>query len=326
MVGNAGTQEIRFYDWDGAYISTSGGQGKGPGEFTSLRWVQRLGNDSLAALNLSPPRVSILDSDGMFVRSVDLHTPDDGAFPYTVGLLADGSMLVSTNLASSDRESGVRRHEITALRYTADGYPADRIGSFPGTELFLKVLDGGKTRTMMPLWFGRNSYLHAGNSQIYVATNDSYEIKVFSREGHLKTIIRKSYTAVDVTQDDIQEMWRRVDDSKPSDAARRRFEKIVRDMPIPSSLPAFGSSDAKAGSPIRVDAIENLWVKDYTRPAEQHERWSVFGTSGRFFGTVSFPPGFTPLDIRDGFVLGKSKDSLDVEHVQVYELLKPRGS
>ena len=40
-------------------------------------------------------------------------------------------------------------------------------------------------------------------------------------------------------------------------------------------------------------------------------------------GTLSVPDRFVIHDVGRDFVLGKWTDDLDVEHVQMYELIKP---
>ena len=43
-------------------------------------------------------------------------------------------------------------------------------------------------------------------------------------------------------------------------------------------------------------------------------------------GTMAFPINFVPRHIGDDFVLGSWRDEVDVEHVQLYELIKPEQS
>ncbi len=40
-------------------------------------------------------------------------------------------------------------------------------------------------------------------------------------------------------------------------------------------------------------------------------------------GEVAFPEALQPMHIGADFVLGKSLDAFDVEHVVLYELIKP---
>jgi hypothetical protein len=49
----------------------------------------------------------------------------------------------------------------------------------------------------------------------------------------------------------------------------------------------------------------------------------VFDPLGHWLGTVEAPPGLSILQVGGDFVLGVSRDPMDVETVQVHRLLKP---
>ncbi|MCH7891494.1 MAG: hypothetical protein IH921_08325 [Gemmatimonadetes bacterium] len=78
-----------------------------------------------------------------------------------------------------------------------------------------------------------------------------------------------------------------------------------------------------AMTPIVVDALSYLWVREYTRPSDPSSRWSVFDSDGYWLATIQLPDGFAPLDIGPDYVLGVWRDADDVEHVRMYELVKP---
>ena len=69
VIGNNGTNEIRFYDESGVYLLDAGGEGEGPGEFCFVSWVSRYRGDSIAAYDMRQMRISVFDSAGFFVRS-----------------------------------------------------------------------------------------------------------------------------------------------------------------------------------------------------------------------------------------------------------------
>ncbi len=71
-----------------------------------------------------------------------------------------------------------------------------------------------------------------------------------------------------------------------------------------------------------VDTEGNLWVEEYRRPGDDQPRWTVFNLDGEMLGLVETPPRFSIYQIGSDFVLGRWHDDLDVEHVQLYELLK----
>ena len=51
-------------------------------------------------------------------------------------------------------------------------------------------------------------------------------------------------------------------------------------------------------------------------------RWRVLSPEGSVIGQVRTPPGVFLLEVGDDYVLGVSRDELDVETVSLYELDK----
>lgn len=72
-VANSGTHELRFYSADGTYLSATGREGEGPGEFKGLAQPLLLAPDSLLVWDWSIARASIFDDDGTFARSSGPH-------------------------------------------------------------------------------------------------------------------------------------------------------------------------------------------------------------------------------------------------------------
>ena len=75
IVANGGTNEIRFYGPGGAFLSASGGEGEGPGEFRGLDAIRRLRGDSLFARDGRLYRGSVFDGQGRFIRAVQPQVP-----------------------------------------------------------------------------------------------------------------------------------------------------------------------------------------------------------------------------------------------------------
>ena len=58
-------------------------------------------------------------------------------------------------------------------------------------------------------------------------------------------------------------------------------------------------------------------------PSSQSTTWDVFDPTGRWLGPVRMPTGLRITDIGSDYVLGVWRDADDVEHVRMYELVKP---
>ena len=325
VVANAGTSELRFYDDGGQYLRSAGGEGDGPGEFRQIRWVQRLGEDSLAAYDRRQRRLSVFDREGRFVRSLLLESV--GGRPARAnGVLTDGRVLASSTAAIGPPRSGRYRAPVTLLLYAADGSRGDSMGSNAGVEVFIHRRTSGGI-IVMPAPFGRFATTVVHGDRLLTGATDEYELRTFTPDGRLTTIVRRLVPQRPIRNDDVAAELARLLDLLPDADLRRDVERAMRDSPLPEVTPAFGGPVASirlGPSPsFRVDAKGNLWVQEYETWDESEPQWSVFDTEGVLQGTLSVPTGVTLIDIGDDYVLGLWRDDLDVEFVQLYELVKP---
>ena len=81
-------QRLVVFDRDGAYLTTHGREGEGPGEFRSITWILRLPGDSLLIYDSRLRRASILTPDGEL-----LEMAMDAPQPLLLGRFADGTLL-----------------------------------------------------------------------------------------------------------------------------------------------------------------------------------------------------------------------------------------
>ncbi|MCH8951826.1 MAG: hypothetical protein IID49_06865 [Proteobacteria bacterium] len=186
------------------------------------------------------------------------------------------------------------------------------LGTFLSGEQF-DMRTGPRRIVNIEPWFGRMTWVAASGDRAVVASNDTYELLVYSAAGQLEMIIRKQHTHLQVTPDDLA-AWKRQFDY-PSDANRRRlYLRVFREMPVPATMPAYGARywGGYPMNPIVPDALGNLWVREYTRLSDPSSRWTVFDHEGYWFGTVRLPDGLAPFDIGNDYVLGVWRDADDV--------------
>ena len=106
VVANAGSQELRFFDSEGLYLSAVGGDGEGPGEFRFPTRVRRAGQDSLLVWDQRLQRVSFFDLEGTYLGSERMAPTPEVMFPGDEWLL--GRFWIDSPLLPSAREP-VRR-------------------------------------------------------------------------------------------------------------------------------------------------------------------------------------------------------------------------
>ncbi|UCF41058.1 MAG: hypothetical protein JSW43_01600, partial [Gemmatimonadota bacterium] len=60
---------------------------------------------------------------------------------------------------------------------------------------------------------------------------------------------------------------------------------------------------------------------EYAAPGES-TRWTAFDQADRMIAALETPPGFLVFEIGPDWVLGRIRDELDVEQVQLYGVMK----
>lgn len=313
VIANGGSQELFFFDAAGNRTQVAGGRGGGPGEFESLSWHQIL-KDTLAVANRRPARLSLFDLDGNFARSVALSGNMVGVFP-------DGTVLTRQGALDGLPQSGLARFESSLIRLAQDGEVLDSLGSIPGTEAHFDVGGGGVSIRTSPLM--RSTWTLVHNDLYFVAATDTYEVKVFGMDGTLLSSIRKRHELRAIDDAVVDSYMEAALEDAGDDQALREARISLGSTELPPTLPAFGWSSSTQYAPVAIDDSGNLWVAEYGAFDNKKPRWSVFDRNGLLLGEVEFPVAVEPMHIGHDFVLGRIHDDFDVEHIVMYELLKP---
>jgi len=320
VVANSGSGQMRFYDEAGTHLLDAGGEGEGPGEFGFVSWVSRYRGDSIAAYDMRLRRLSVFDSDGQFGRSFPVPGMDGSGRGRAHGVFADGTILVAAaSMTTPDDGSEGFRQEEPLYTVSPDGESGDSIHSSPGTESFMysagSTARGPSMVFFGPPMFGRSTEYAVHGNRFYVAANDSYEIRVHGRDGGLQSIVRRQHDPIEVTDADIEARREERLGGNVAPGLGETMVDVLDATPIRETMPAYDE--------VTVDRVGNLWVEEYRRPRETLRRWAVFDARGVWLGTLSVPDRFVILDVGDDYVLGRWTDDLEIEHVQMYELIKP---
>jgi hypothetical protein len=315
VVANGGTNELRTYGPDGQFMFSRGGFGTSPDEFRQIGEVVPFGGDSVAVNDWGSGRAVVYKPSAEWAR--DFRLPDLGPdyVPLLLGRFPDGTVLVGTGdrIDPSRTQLGVARKPVVFLRADAQGSVLDSIGRFPGDELFVISRGGGRIQAPA-LPFGRTTETGLVGDGVAIGSSDSYEISVFSPDGQLQRVVRKSHAPVPVTVESFRILADRRVSRIPDEALRAERRQELLDMPIPETMPAFGL--------LIGDSEGYMWVQEYVTPGEPTVDWSVFGPDGVFLGTVTMPSALRPKQIGSDFVLGVLVDELGIEHVQLYSLAR----
>jgi hypothetical protein len=230
----------------------------------------------------------------------DLHPIDGGQF---------FARISSTALDTYDgRDGRLFRGEEPIVRFSAVGELLDTVAICAGFEEDIEV--------GMSL-FGRDSRYAAHDGQVFVGNAVGMEFEVYSYSGDLLRIVRVPGMSFQITPEDIEDERLARLGPDPTPDRLRSFRRL----PVPEAKPSY--------SDLLVDSNGYTWLGEYRhfwaeRTIERSNRkpkvWTVFDPAGRWLGRVYLPAMFVAFEIGPDYVLGRQRDEMDIEHVQLLRL------
>jgi hypothetical protein len=170
-------RRISVFGPDGSFVNASGREGRGPGEYDSPSALWRLPGDSLAVYDPAVGRVSILDGDAGWVRSVQVQPV--GTLVLPSGALDDGRLLV-VNAFPDPRQFGM------ATSYTVSPEGLEPLAEFRHIE---NQEPGPMSSVRRPL-IAKVRRMSASGEWFFVVRNLDHELQIQDSQGALRRIIR----------------------------------------------------------------------------------------------------------------------------------------
>ena len=309
------TMQVRIFDKSGAHIRSMGREGEGPGEFKRLWQIWRLPGDTLWVGDYRPWRYQVYASTGEWVRTVTM----DPVYPNPTrdgGVLANGVSINSRDESARPRDfSAPDKRHVEA--HGPDGKLIGILATLPG-RTFGQVDDGTLNYYLSP-WYDSNPTIDAEGRTIVTANGRDPEVRVLDDDMRLHLIIRWDDPGGKVTSADIQ---------AAREAERRRalengeisqFEEanLSPKRPAADVFPAVSS--------VRAGVDGTVWVYRYRRPgAPARPRLMAFSPDGDFVCHLATgKSNFTIREFGADYVLGTHTTELGVQHVAMYDLMRP---
>lgn len=304
VVLDSGAKELLYFSRTGELQARAGGAGDGPGEFREPAGLVALSGDTLCVYARRSQHLSLFDQEGNWLADRPMEEVEE-LLPTRQFRLADahgGSLIVnnpnSFHVAADMEEGEVHNPN---YRFAADGTFEGIVGE-PSTRWFYSAR----------LLFDGARIADAAGGYIYVRDPARYEIRVYDYDGSLLRIHRLTRPARMTSEEDrdrYKEFLRR--DVK-NEALLDRLIASVDRATLADSFPAIDR--------FHIDALGNIWVREYTPPWSAESSMGVFAADGPWLGTIAMPADFRPLEIGADYLLGIRTDELDVQHLVLYEL------
>jgi hypothetical protein len=316
-VANGSSSEIRIFSQNGAFQTSVGRAGAGPGEFRRLLRLYRFG-DSLAGVD-ADSRVQMFAADGRLVRGLNPARPEDHRRPQLVGVLRDGSAVIVATKGMPQPTAGEVMHLYSVFRsghesdslthlFELSGYREVRVGQAPSRLL----LDGEGAVT-------------ARDRRICAGFSARFELTCFDPSGKAITRIIREIDVRALTDSD-RDVVRRAYLAANRDAPpriREQMERAVQEFRFADRAPAF--------SRLHLSANGQLWVSNFDpstglpgplalQAPRRPQRWSIFSPNGEWQADILLPARFVPHDMGLDYVAGVTFDADDVERVTIWRI------
>lgn len=325
VVGDVMANRLYVFDSAGQFLRAFGREGNGPGEFRQLGSMTALAADSVATYDPSLLRLSVWHPDTGFVRSTHLRgeeSPESwlvDAWPWR----DSASVALQMSLAPQDAAAGGgQRRWQTRARLTlrdAAGEVVKTSPLFDGTYTVLHA--GGDAHAP----FSHRGFVAVASDRVYYGSGASYAISYidtsFDQAGELRWPgQREALTTAEVEQV-MERVYAGLPAGYPMDRRRARVEPGFAPATLPRNRPAIGR--------VLVASDGRLWVERFvaTHPSSPlpaaSDEWTVLEADGRPVARLRIPPGVRLEDVRGSKVAVVGRDSVDVQHVGVYQLARP---
>jgi hypothetical protein len=309
IVGNTGTNELRFYSPDGVHQVSVGGPGAGPGEYGYLRFVWLLKGDSILVEDAINSRLNLYGADATLVRGWPMSELGAYVTPPPVGRFDDGRWLVRTARTIGQPPEPV---EFVGLlvAYESDSAP-DTLAEVPGGPAYWEQVDNFVRR--LPAPFATTTHVVMTGDRIFAGNGATFEVRVLDSHGPLNELWRLTAPERRVTASDIAADKAGLLARARTDNQRRDIERVYGTVPVPDLMPAY--------SRLLVDAAGLLWVEEYFAAGDQVRSHVIFSPDGRPVARVRLPRQFEMRQIGQDYIIGIwLDDATGVEYVRQFGL------
>lgn len=316
VVADGGSRELRVFTSAGRFVRSFGRRGDGPREFREIGWIEMCGGRAIVAFDLIRHRITKWDTEGSLLDEFAVEGPAEGGLPpYRVACGPSGTFVVLGWPEAVRTALPVGPYRPTVAVAVADerGRRQRLIGEFPGAERIRTE------NTDRPHPFGKSTTVRMGVGGVYVGTADSFAIDLIAENGERHTFGRDR-PLTRITRR-LREQW--VDGylTRFPPEQRAALRRSLLDSEYSEWIPAV----APAYAGFEVDRLGYVWVAPYVFVDPDRDvsvEWSVFDPSGELVATVMVSANFRPTEIAEDHLLGVIRDSMGVERVAKYTLIR----
>lgn len=300
-----GGNRIRILTAAGALADTWGREGAGPGEYQWVSWLSTCDQRGLYAFDLLLARMTVLNWSGEVLDV--FHVRPGGGSPNSHPVCNHRGIMAITGSVEypESRSEGLYRPFVTVSVGRGD-QPFRDLVRIPGRDYY-RFPEGGGEGPLVD--FGRKPVFALGDTTLYLATGDAFEIAEYGLDGSLLALIRgRDVPRARITAADLDQV-RQEELAANQPQYHAQLERTLASMEWPTYKPVIEG--------LLVDSEGCLWVR-HTMPDRPHLVWRVLTRSGRPAGVVLVPKDFTLTSADEHELVGYSESGLDGGRLLIY--------
>lgn len=332
------TGSVLFIDTSEGHLTKAGRRGRGPGEFQTLRGLQRTGTGGVFVDDWGQSRITVFDGDGSLVTTIPydpqafrgrLRVPQPIAVDVgeRMAVFRDGDPMFNV------KPDGPWRARVNYVVLRPDGSQTP-IGEAWGKELVRRNQGGVQADYEKPFFY---SVLDATvGSQLLVTDTESGMLRVYNRTGRELGSFDVG-SGVPVTPE-MDAMWRRAylerqnrpqgNGSGVGEGAPAGAQALLSGLLAGRGAGAeefYRNAEGNAVTPalerMFVDGNGRLWVQRYALPSDDTATWLIWSLDDREAkGVLEVPIDYTVLDVLDDRILLRRTGDFDVVFAVVRQL------
>ena len=132
-------------------------------------------------------------------------------------------------------------------------------------------------------------------------------------DGTLRTV-RVPRSIRRLTRDDITSFVAAQLARRAGRADTASLRQLYGSLQYPPALPPYRR--------VLVDAVDRIWIEDYSLPADRTVRWTILGVDGRVLAVLDSPSNFEILEIDRDAVRGLWRDEMGVQWIREYQIAR----
>jgi len=296
---------IKMFDAQGKYVKTIGKQGQGPGDFNYPTEMEIAG-DRLYVRELYNRRISVLDSEGIFIKSVPMPM-ETGTSWWRIAALPDGRFIVEREKVNYGDPNAPQ--ECFIELYSTNFEPVKIIYQH---QVRRNKYVTEPQRTNVPIPFSpRVHWDVTPDGKIVIGFSEKYEAEIYDPVKGKLSAFSYPYKPVEVTAEAKDLFFKSMTFMSggmggATTTQRGAPDFIVKNTEFPKYYPPYND--------LKVDSEGNIWVRPYLASAAETSRvFDVFGQDGKFINRVRIEgeahyPGRTAWTSRGFWTITMTKD------------------